>query len=88
MRIFVDKLVPGEVTVSGDEHHYVMRVRRARVGDELELIDGEGRFARGVIAAIGATETRIAIDKPDLVADAVPRVRMLVPLIKGDRMDS
>ena len=49
MRLFVEKLASGEVIVGSDEHHYVSRVRRARVGldvREAEQEDGERVDAR------------------------------------------
>ena len=88
MRIFVDKLAAGELTVTGDEHHYVMRVRRARVGDELELVDGSGRRARAVITRIAGDHTVLSADPAEAIVEPAPRVRVLVPLIKGDRMDA
>jgi 16S rRNA (uracil1498-N3)-methyltransferase len=87
VRIFVDKLATGEVMVTGDEHHYVMRVRRARVGDELELIDGSGQRASAVIERIATDHTVLRVDAPQAIVEPGPRVRVLVPLIKGDRMD-
>jgi 16S rRNA (uracil1498-N3)-methyltransferase len=88
VRIFVSPLAVGDLAVRGDEHHYVSRVRRARVGDALELVDGAGKRASGVIAAISESETIVRVEAIEDVVDAPPRVRMLVPLIKGDRMDT
>ena len=90
MRIFVDPaaLVAGELVVRGDEHHYLARVRRARVGDAVELVDGAGRRAAAVIVRIGDAETALAAEPPEHVVARPPRVRALVPLIKGDRMDA
>jgi 16S rRNA (uracil1498-N3)-methyltransferase len=88
VRIFVSPLVVGDVCVRGDEHHYVSRVRRARVGDAIELVDGAGKRASGVIAAISDAETTVTVGAIEDVPDVLPRVRVLVPLIKGDRMDT
>lgn len=88
MRIFVAPLAAGELTVRGDEHHYLSRVRRARVGDALELVDGEGRRAIATILAIESSETRLSVGSVEQLADETPRVCALVPLIKGDRMDT
>jgi len=90
VRIFVEpaRLVAGELAIAGDEHHYLSRVRRARVGDALELVDGAGKRARAVIVAIGDGETRVRAEAVETVVDLPPRVRVLVPLIKGDRMDT
>jgi 16S rRNA (uracil1498-N3)-methyltransferase len=88
VRIYVSPLVAGDITVHGEEHHYVARVRRARAGDAIELVDGAGKRARGVIATIRDGETIVRVDAVEDVVDALPRIRALVPLIKGDRMDT
>ena len=90
MRIFVAPadLHTGEIAIGGDEHHYTSIVRRARVGDALELVDGEGRRAAATIVRITETETIVAATAVATIADLPPRIRVLVPLIKGDRMDT
>jgi 16S rRNA (uracil1498-N3)-methyltransferase len=88
MRLFVTPLVTGELTVRGDEHHYLTRVRRARVGDHVELVDGEGLRARSTIVAIGSDEARLSVERVEAVPDELPVIRALIPPIKGDRMDT
>ena len=81
-------LAAGELAVRGDEHHYLGRVRRARVGDAVEIVDGEGRRAAAVIERITLAETTLRVGEPEAIAAMPPFVRALVPLIKGDRMDA
>jgi 16S rRNA (uracil1498-N3)-methyltransferase len=90
MRIFVDPaaLAAGELVVRGDEHHYLARVRRARAGDPVELVDGAGRRAAATITRIGDAETTLTAGTPEQIAARPPLVRALVPWIKGDRMDA
>jgi 16S rRNA (uracil1498-N3)-methyltransferase len=90
MRIFVDPaaLVAGALVVRGDEHHYLARVRRARPGDAVELVDGAGRRAAATIARIADAETTLEAGPPEQIVARPPFVRALVPLIKGDRMDA
>src|SRR4051812_19329922 len=90
IRVFVDPavLAAGELIVRGDEHHYLAHVRRARPGEPVELVDGAGRRAAATIARLSAGETALIAGPPEPIAPAPPRVRALVPLIKGDRMDS
>ena len=90
MRVFVDpaRLVLGSLILRGDEHHYVSRVRRSRIGDVIELVDGEGHRARAVIEAIAADATTLRVEAPAAIPALPPFVRVLVPLIKGDRMDT
>jgi 16S rRNA (uracil1498-N3)-methyltransferase len=89
VRIFVDPaaLVAGEVVVAGDEHHYLSHVRRVRVGDAVELVDGAGRRAAATIAQITTDTTTLVAAPPEAVAAKPPVIRALIPLIKGDRMD-
>lgn len=89
MRIFVspEALAAGELRVSGDEHHYLGRVRRARPGDPVEVVDGAGRRAAATIAQITETQVVLAVGEPEVIPARPPHVRALVPLIKGDRMD-
>ncbi len=88
MRIFVrpETLAKGELRISGDEHHYLGRVRRARIGDAVEIVDGQGRRAAATIVTIG-DETVLDVTEPETIVGKPPHVRVLVPLIKGDRMD-
>jgi len=90
IRIFVPpaSLVSGELAVRGDEHHYLGRVRRARAGDAIQLVDGAGRRAHAVIARIAEGETILRVDEPAAIVARGPRVRVALPPIKGDRMDA
>ena len=88
MRIFVSPLEVGDLTVRGDEHHYLSRVRRARTGDTIELVDGAGKRASATIVSIAEAETVLQVRAVEAVPDLPPRVRVLLPLIKGDRMDT
>lgn len=88
MRIFVAPLAAGELVVRGDEHHYLGRVRRARVGDAVEVVDGAGSRASATITAIREAETVLDVGAIERIADLPPRIRVLIPWIKGDRMDT
>lgn len=90
MRLFVPPgaLAAGELRVTGDEHHYLAHVRRARVGDAVELVDGAGARAAAEIAAIDGGGAVLRVAEPEQIAARPPLVRALVPPIKGDRMDA
>lgn len=88
MRIFVETLAAGDLTVRGDEHHYIAHVRRAKAGDSLELLDGAGLRAGAEVLEVRAAETVMRVGPVEQIRDMPPRVRALVPLIKGDRMDT
>ena len=88
IRIFVDALATGELAITGDEHHYLGRVRRARVGDPIELMAGDGRRAPATITAMTSDHTVVTVGKVTHDGPVSPRIQALVPLIKGDRMDT
>src|SRR4051812_25835588 len=88
MRIFVSPIALGELVVRGDEHHYISRVHRSRVGDPVELVDGKGTRGRATIVRIADAETLLTVTAIETQADLPPRVRCLIPMIKGDRMDT
>ena len=74
MRVFVDpaRLVLGSLILRGDEHHYLSRVRRSRIGDVIELVDGEGHRARAVIEAIAAAATTLRVEAPAAIPALPP----------------
>ncbi len=90
MRIFVapEVLAAGELRISGVEHHYLGRVRRARIGEAVEIVDGQGRRAAATIVKISDAETVLQVDEPEVILAKPPHVRVLLPVIKGDRMDT
>lgn len=89
LRVFVApaQLVPGEIEITGDEHRYLGFARRSRPGDALDVLDGEGRRAPATIVRIGANATVVLVGTIEFERATPPHVRVLVPLIKGDRMD-
>jgi 16S rRNA (uracil1498-N3)-methyltransferase len=52
--------VDGRLVVAGVEHRYLTRVRRARVGEDVEVLDGDGRRLRGTVERIEPTSTTLA----------------------------
>ncbi len=88
IRLLVQTLASGELAITGDEHHYLGRVRRARVGDPIELFDDAGRRGTATIVRMSATETVAQVGSIERPGPTLPSIRALVPLIKGDRMDT
>lgn len=90
VRLFVspDHLVAGRLHITGEEHHYLSRVRRLTTGNEVVLFDGDGRHAKATIAAIGRNETELSVEDPEQVPESIFRLSIAPALIKGDRMDT
>ncbi|HXU00062.1 MAG TPA: 16S rRNA (uracil(1498)-N(3))-methyltransferase [Polyangia bacterium] len=97
-RLFVppDRLRAIPITVSGDEHHHLARVLRARPGDTITLFDGAGAEARARVVRVGRTETELAVEAGvGAGADAAPDdgraartpLVLLTAVPRGGRMD-
>src|SRR5262245_44380160 len=74
-----------ELTLAGDEAHYVTRVVRARAGERVTATDGVGTLATLVVQAIRpvlvlAVEARRTVPQP-------PGARLLVGAPEGERGD-
>jgi len=89
LRLLVEpgSLRAGSREVSGDDHHYLFRVRRLAAGDRLILFDGDGAEADAEVTSAGPRAGRLEVAPPRVVAAAAPRLTVLLSIIKGERMD-
>jgi len=89
LRLLVEpgSLLAGPRAVSGDDHHYLFRVRRLAAGDRLVLFDGEGAEAEAEVVSAGPREGSLEVGVPRVVATSAPRVTVVLSIIKGERMD-
>lgn len=78
-RLFV---APGSLVLGAtlrledEERHYVSRVRRRRVGDAVELLDGRGARARGVLAHVDDRVAEVTVHELSAAEPEVPRVEV------------
>lgn len=76
-----------DLILEGEEAHHV-RVRRYRLGDEIDVIDGEGGAYRVRILEFGSGRavTRIVARAPELGESPV-RLHLAAAILKGSRFD-
>lgn len=76
MRVFidVDSKVADRLILSPVESHHLVKVRRARIGEKVEAIDGNGRYIEGRLEVANAKRAEI-----EIVQD-VQKVRSLAPV--------
>lgn len=87
VRVAAAQLAEGELRLSGEEHHYLMRVRRIRVGERVELFDGAGAVAEAAVEAVSGEETALRVGEVRREAAARAQLTSVIPLLKGERMD-
>jgi 16S rRNA (uracil1498-N3)-methyltransferase len=79
--------VQGQVCIDGDEFHHIVHVMRCRAGDELEIVNGRGRLARGRIAVVTGRALRVDIQHAEEFPRPAPRVFIAPSLTKGHAMN-
>lgn len=81
------RLVAGSLTVEGDDHAYLFRVRRLAVGDPVVLFDGAGREAPAVVTGCTTAQAVLEVGVVRAVTRPAPHVTVLQAVLKGERMD-
>lgn len=75
------------VTLSGGDHHHLCRVLRARVGDEVWLLDGRGLKATARIERLGRESSILKLTDRKWEEEERPRLHLFQSLLKGSKMD-
>lgn len=64
VRVFASAEQPGELTLSAEESHYLVRVRRARAGTPVEVLDPLGGGWDAQVDLADAKQTRLLLHGP------------------------
>jgi 16S rRNA (uracil1498-N3)-methyltransferase len=89
-RIFADAdaLKEERTTLTGEWHHYLVRVLRMGAGDRVCLFDGRGVEVEGTIERVGPRDVTLGLGARTFVAiPPVAPVTLLQGLPRADRMD-
>ena len=87
LRVSPSELETDSIEVHGERHHYLARVRRAAVGDSVELFDGEGNGRLATVTEARADAFILTPVSPSRRLASLSELVCIVPLIKGERMD-
>jgi 16S rRNA (uracil1498-N3)-methyltransferase len=84
----LDPLPTSELVVlAGDEGRHAALVRRLRVGERIDLTDGHGLVAVGIVEVAGRDELEVRVQERSVVPAPAPRIVVVQALIKGDRSE-
>lgn len=89
-RFFSKELSNGsvEVTLSGDEFHHLKNVLRLAIGEKVELINGTGLLATGLIEKLNKDSALILIEgkvEKEISKESPIKITLLQGLLKGKR---
>ncbi len=84
-------LPPQLITIEGAEAQHLARVKRARIGELVGVLDGQGGMGIGEIAEISGSKQRpiiaVMLDRIERIPPVTPRVQICCPAPKGDRLE-
>jgi 16S rRNA (uracil1498-N3)-methyltransferase len=72
--------------LTGDEFHHLAHVVRAKVGQELTLLDGSGGVFSARVRSIGTDEAHLEILEASRV-ERPPAIDLALPALKASRLD-
>lgn len=76
-----------QLVLTGDEAHHAARVMRKQVGDEIEIFDGKGCWARGPIRELSKNAATVGIQETGISEEVFPKITLAVCIPKGKTMD-
>ncbi len=78
-------LAGAEIVVDGPEGRHAAVVRRLRVGEVVDLVDGAGTRCTGPLVAVGKDRVTMAVADRVVEPAAASRITLVQALAKGDR---
>lgn len=74
------------IQLTGSEFHH-LSVMRIRVGEEIELIDGQGHLAKALLESIDKKTAKLHLMVVEKHPKPAPQIVLGLPLIKIDRLE-
>ena len=86
-RFYIDTPLKNRVCLQGDELHHLFRVMRKKPGDVVELVNGRGDLAEGVVFNVSREKAEIDIVKVQTIPPALPKLILIQALPKPPLLD-
>lgn len=87
-RFYCDSIQGGSVELDRVESHHLMHVMRLGAGSSVELFDGKGVLAKGVVADASRKGVRVDVESREIfAARTTGRVIIAAAVAKGQRFD-
>ncbi|MCF8043334.1 MAG: 16S rRNA (uracil(1498)-N(3))-methyltransferase [Desulfarculaceae bacterium] len=80
-------LAVGEVALPAEEAAHARKVLRLVPGAEVELIDGQGRRAKGVLTSLDKNGGAVRVETVEAASPPMPRLVLCPGLLKAPAMD-
>jgi len=87
-RFYVPDLSEGKVIIDGLEAHHAINVLRVKNGDNIELFDGDGRYAQGNIVGISKSKIEVIADKIETSTRPKVNITLALAIPKYSRQET
>lgn len=77
----------GQIILTGDEAHHCTRVLRSKLGDTVEVFDGDGRSAQGEIISLSKDKVEISLSAKPTTSNRSPEIHLIQAIPKGGNME-
>jgi 16S rRNA (uracil1498-N3)-methyltransferase len=74
-----------EIEITGAAYQHLFRAKRLRVGEEMRVVDGEGRARRGVVARVERSHGVVALGSAEPSRESELHLELWVAPLKPDR---
>ncbi len=78
---------PEQLTLKGDEAHHCTRVLRSKLGDAVEIFNGEGKSAQGKIISQSKEKVEISLSAEPTISHRQPEIHLIQAIPKGGNME-
>jgi 16S rRNA (uracil1498-N3)-methyltransferase len=82
-----DTLLGRSVVLDGPEGRHAVTVRRTRLGESIDLVDGSGLRLHCVVTTVGAASLAARVESVDYEPEPSPRLVVVQALAKGERSE-
>ncbi len=86
-RFYIASDLEGTLQLQGNEHHHLAHVLRIRVGEEVELVNGQGSFARAKVEAISKHGSTLKVLSSSSSPLAPANLRLAIPLMRAAKLE-
>ena len=88
---FYHSSIPGvgeSLNFEGTELHHLVKVMRVRIGERIELMDGQGTLAEGTLEEVGRRQARVLVTERQSVARPTRQLTILQALPRPNRIET
>lgn len=88
-RYYVDQLLSeGQlIAIEGAEFHHLAHVMRTRIGERIEIVNGKGSLAEGVVQDLQKKQAVLLIEQVSTGSQSLPRTILAQAIPKPNRLD-